>query len=258
MNVASLLKQAEKIAIDNSPVICTAIGVVGTVVTAVLTHQAALKADDILDADANHQLASTGSYNPPKPMQHIKLVWPVYIPPVLAGATTIICIVASNKISNRRAAAIAAAYTISERAFAEYKEKVVEKIGEKKEKNVRDEVAQDRVNRTSKNDREVVILGNGDVLFWDSLTGRYFNSNVEAIRKAVNDINFQIRNDNYASLSDFFNKIGLPTTSLSEELGWNLDTECDVDFSTTITDDDRPCIVINYRVHPIRGYHRLV
>jgi hypothetical protein len=258
VSVTEILKRVEKLAVDNSPAICTAIGVVGTITTAVLTGRAALKADDILYEATEERYTQTGDLDyQPTLKEKVLLVWPVYIPPVTTGAVTITCIIAANRIGNRRAAALAAAYTLSERAFADYKDKVVEKIGEKKAIAVRDEVAQDKVRTTKKSDREIIITGT-DVLCLDSISGRYFVSNVEAIRKAVNDINFKIRNDNYASLSDFYNLIGLRNTSISDEMGWNLDVNFDVEFSTALTEDDKPCVVIMYRLQPIRGYSRLV
>ena len=152
---------------------------------------------------------------------------------------------------------MAAAYSISEKAFSEYKEKVIEKIGENKEQKVRDEIAQDQVNRNPVSTREVIITGNGDVLCYDSITGRYFQSNVESLRKAMNDTNHQIINDMYASLNDFYNRIGLPMTPYASEVGWNADRLLELQFSTVLSEDGRPCISVSYPLSPIRDYFRL-
>ena len=103
--------------------------------------------------------------------------------------------------------------------------------------------------------REVIVL-NGDVLCYDAYAGRYFRSDVEKIRKAQNDINEQILHSNYASLSDLYQLIGLESTAVSEEVGWNTDKMLEIKFTTALTDDNKPCLVINFEVSPARQYFR--
>jgi hypothetical protein len=61
----------------------------------------------------------------------------------------------------------------------------------------------------------------------------------------------------YASLSEFYDRIGLPTTPYSEEVGWNSDHMMEIVFSTVLTEANQPCVVLEYLVSPIRGYARL-
>lgn len=244
MSLSQVAKKFEKLLTDNSPVLLTSVGVAGTIATAVLTGKASFEAAQILNET-----------EPLEPKEKVELVWKLYIPPVIVGAGTVSAIVLANRIGTRRAAAMAAAYTISEKAYAEYREKVVEKLGEAKEQEVRDEIAQQRVNANPPNN-EVIIVDNGDVLFLESYTGRYFKSSMETVKKALNDTNYQMYSDMYASLGDFQQRIGLPRTSLSEEVGWTVEDKIEIEFSATLTEDQRPCIVMNYVVAPVRGYHR--
>ena len=254
MTLSNLAKRVEKLITDNSPVILTAIGVAGTITTAYLTGKASFKAAEILDHERNYVSDSPGML---ELREKVNLTWKLYIPAIGTGILTCACIVGANRIGSRRAAAMAAAYSLSERAFSEYKEKVVERIGDIKEQKIRDEIAQDRVYRNPVSSREVIITGNGDVLCYDSITGRYFNSNVESIRKAVNDTNHQILNDMYASLNDFYQKIGLPMTPYANEVGWNVDRLLEINFSTVLSEDGRPCISLDYPLAPIRECFRL-
>lgn len=249
MNLASLVKQAERLIVNNSPVILTAIGVAGTLTTAYLTGKATFKAADIISDNES-------SYDPLEPKDKFQLVWKLYIPAAGTAALTVASIICANRISGRRAAALAAAYSISERAFDEYKTKVIEKMGEKKEQTVRDEIAQDRLDRNPVSTREVIIAGGGDVLCYDAYTGRYFTSSVEAVRKAENDINHRLIHDHYASLTDFYDLIGLPAVRVSDEVGWNLDTLLEVDISAGMADDTKPCLVLSFEVSPARQYFR--
>jgi hypothetical protein len=70
-------------------------------------------------------------------------------------------------------------------------------------------------------------------------------------------VNYQILNHFYASLSDFYGKVGLPSTSFSDEVGWNSDEILDLDISTTLSDDNRPCLSIDFKVVPVRDYFRV-
>lgn len=242
-----LLKQTERFITDNSPAILTGIGVAGVVATAYLTGQASIKAYRILEENES-------SYDPLTTKEKVELVWTLYIPPVTTGLLTVTCIIAANRIGNRRAAAIAAAYSLTERAFEEYRNKVVERIGERKEELVRADIVQDRLNENPPPSREVLMIGAGDVLCLEAFTGRYFNSNAEKLHAAENRVNARLIQDMFASLSDFYDLIGLDHTEFSDEVGWNVDKLLDLTFASAIAPDGRPCLSFSFRVVPIRNY----
>jgi len=248
-------KQIEKLAVDNSPLILTVVGVVGTITTAVLTHRAATKTTFFLMMeDEDRQQAGLASRTK---KEVVEVTWKNYIPPAIVGTLTITSIVGANRIGTRRAAALASAYAVSERAYSEYREKVIEKIGDSKERAVRDEIAQDRVTKNPPAEDNVVIVGTGDVLCCDLFTGRYFNSAIEELKKAQNDTNYQILHNGYASVTDFYDRIGLPRTDVSDQLGWNQDKLLELEFTTCMTEDGRPCIAYRFHSAPLRSFDRL-
>lgn len=253
MVLTDLHKKASQFVVSNSPTILTAIAVTGTVTTAVLTAQASFKAAEIIKTEAEWR--DRGDMPLLKPLEATQMVWQLYIPATGSALLTVACIVGAGKVSNRRAAAMAAAYSISEKAFAEYKDKVVEKIGPNKERAIKDEVAQDQVSRTGGS--EVVILGGGDVLCFESFTSRYFKSNMEEIKKAQNDTNYQIINEVYASLTDFYGRIGLPRTDVSDDLGWTVERQLELEFSSVLSDDGRPCLALGYVVKPQPNFYKV-
>lgn len=248
MEITKIGKMIERYTIENSPAILTTIAVTGTVSTAILASRASIKAMDILRAPETEEELTTS--------QKVKLVWPLYIPATAMCGMTITSIVLANRIGSRRAAAIAAAYSLSEKAFDEYREKVAEKFGEKKAQNISDEIAQDRVDSQPAGRTEVIVTGAGNVLCYDMYTGRYFTSDMESLKKAQNDLNYHILNNFYASLNDFYNLIGLATTKTGDDLGWNSDRIMELTFSTTMSDDQRPCIAIDFDVQPSPNYFR--
>ena len=259
MTLNNLVARAGKMASDNSPLILTAIGCVGTVTTAVLASKATIKAVDII-AQEQLRLDLTSPQERAYQLDNkdrVLLVWKEFMPAIVSGVGTITCIICANRIGTRRAAAMAAAYSLSERAFVEYKDKVVEQIGKNKEQKVRDEVMQDRMTRDRVDAQEIFATGGGGDLCYEKFTARYFYSSMENIKHAQNRVNHDINNGVYASLSDFYDYLGLDHTGVSDELGWNGDHLMDITFSTTLADGNRPCIAFDYRVEPVRNYFRI-
>ena len=248
----------EKVLGTNPTTILTGMGVTGVITTAYFASRASFKAAQIIAKeqapmgvppnDIRKELTRTEKF---------KLVWPEYVAPVSVGATTITAIIMANHTASKRIAALTVASGISERALTEYKAKVLEKIGENKETAIRDEIAQERVANVTPN-KEVLVIGAGDVLCFDILTGRYFLSTVEKIRQAENKINYEILNHMYASLSQFYDLLDIPPTPYSDTVGWNgLTDRFEVQFSTVMSPDNRPCIAIDFAHLPVAEYTKL-
>ena len=227
----------------NSPAILTGLGCAGVLTTAILTGRATLQASEILKMEApNEQLP---------PADIVKLTWKVFIPPVLVGASSIACIIGANTINTHRNAALAALYSLSETAFREYKEKVVEEIGRNKELKVRDSIAQDRVTTNPVGDRTIIFTGNGEVLCYDALCDRYFKSSAEKIRQQVLELNEDLRNEMWLDLNDLYYAIGLPSTKLGNQVGFDIDKGyIQVDYTGTLTPEGQPCLSIDMTVYP--------
>ena len=255
MNIGSIVKRAQKATADNAPTILTALGVTGLITTAVLTGKASFKAAEVI-ATGNKNVTAYEDGDPLEVREKINLVWKYYIPAAGTAAVSIACIVCANHISTRRTAALASAYSIAQEGFREYREKVLDKIGETKEQEVRDEIAQDRVDKNPPS--EVVFIGQGEVLCLDTYSGRYFMSDMESVRKAENDTNWQILNSDYASLTDFWDRLDLDSTSESDNIGWNTDAKLELELGSAIAKDGRPCITVGFGTTiPINGYWSL-
>jgi hypothetical protein len=241
---------------DHSTTILSAAAVGGTVATAVLTGRSTIKAVDIIEKK-KEELEENLKFPEVKleisKVDKVKWVWRQYLPPVATGVLTITCIVMANKISSKKIAALTIAGGISERALTEYKEKVVEKLGPKKEQDLRDEIAQDRVLSTPVSS---IVVGNGKVLAFDMLTGRYFESTMEDIKRAENKINFELLQFQSCSLSHFYDELGLTPTTYSDQVGWSNNGAVEVKVSTVLSEDNRPCLAIDFNKAPVVDYDK--
>lgn len=234
MNLQHMLRKGEKVLWNHSPSILTALGVSGTVSTAYLAAKATWYARGRLEDQSPHLTKR----------EIVEATWDLYIPAVSAGAFTIVCIIGAARINSRRAAAAYSVMAISEKALEEYRDKVVETIGERKEKNIRDAIATDRVEGNPPN--HILVAGTGEVLCCELYTGRYFTSDMESLRKAQNDINARLIGQMYASLHDFYYILGLPATTDSGKIGWESDRMLQLEFTTVMSTDNRPCIAFDY------------
>lgn len=236
----------------NSPTILTVAGVVGVFATAVLTGKATLEAADKvrhIERSIDRQLTV---------VEVIEVSWRYFVPPAMLAIGTTAAIVGMHSIHTKRASALLSAYTITDTAFREYQSKVTDVLGEKKERGLREEIAAEQIRKNPPpENREMVFIGSGDVLCLETATGRYFWSTMEKIKQAQNTINARIIHNMYASQNEFYTLIGIPGTTLGDQLGWNVDSMMEVVFGSELDPDDKPCLAVDYRIAPRSDYYKL-
>ena len=238
---SDLLNRTRKMLRTNSPQMLAGLGVLGVIGTGVLAAKGAFDAAETIRLSA----AEDDSIK-----EKAKLTWTHYIPAASVGVVTIGCITGSTRLHGKRAAAAVSAYTITEQAFSEYRHKVREELGEHKEQVLRDDIARKKVEENPSGG--VVIAGDGNVMCCELYTGRYFMSSMENLRQAMNTTNQSVVNDYYVSLNEFYDNVGLPHTATSSELGWDSDRLMELEFSTVLSEDGKPCLAFNYNyIKPI-------
>ena len=211
----------------HSPEILMGIGIAGMVTTAVLAVKATPKALDLI-AEAEDEKGERLSKK-----ETVEAAWKCYIPATVTGISSVACLIGSSKSSAKKYAALTTAYKLAETTLSDYKEKVVETIGEEKEKIVREKVAEKKLEKHPVNN-EVYISGDGDQVFFDALTGRYFKSDINTIDRAVNKLNAIMISDinGYMTLNEFYSELGIENVEVGEVLGWNLLHRIQVDYTT--------------------------
>ena len=262
--VTELLGKAEIFTKKNSPVILTGLAIVGVISTAYAAYKAGPRADKILEAyrkdmrdchpnDKEAKRAVVG--------ETVKKMVPVVAPPIIMGGTTIACIVGSHSVSSRRIAALSAAYSLSETTVKNLNSKMEEMLGEKKARAIKDSIMKDKLKADSEKDKKIlsdgqlVIPSDGTVLCKDLYSGRLFYSNAEKIKQAIAKCSYEIISDMYISLNNFYEAIDspqLPRIPMGEDLGWNIDDTLNgklpITLSALLTDDNKPCLCIDYDI----------
>lgn len=238
----------------NSPEIMTVVAASGVVVTAYLSAKGAFEASKKLhheDADPHAQQTF---------MDKAKIVWPEFVPAAIAGGTTVACVIGSHRAHTRRTAAAVAAYSLTERAFAEYRAKVEETLGKNKAEKVQAAVVEDQMQNVHPHSqaREVFIAAGGDSLCCDLTTGRYFQSDMQTLKAAVNRVNERLLKERWMSIKEFYYEIGVYPNHHIDNLGWDMETGLmDLVFTPTLTDKGEPCLAFTFNYTKPLGSHTL-
>lgn len=254
-NVAKIFKDVQTVLSKHSPELLTGIGIAGMITTTVLAVRATPKALKLVEHKQEELYPD--STEKLTPVEVVKTTWKCYIPAAITGVTSVACLIGASSVNARRNAALATAYNLSTTALNEYKEKVIETVGEKKEQIIRDKVAEERLKNEPVNNSAIIVSGTGTTRCFDTITKRRFISDIEQLRRIENELNKRMINgEDYISLNEFYYEVGMDGSSIGDDLGWNVCTGLiDLDFSAQLDTDGVPCVVIDYKVAPKRGYN---
>ena len=251
--MAQLMRVAKTSITKHSPEILTGIGIAGMITTTVLAVKATPKAIRLIE-EAKEEKGEDLTK-----IETVKTCWKAYIPAAATCVASTACLIGASSVSIRRNAMLATAYKLSETAFSEYKEKVVETIGDEKEKVVREKVSEERIKKNPITKNEIIMTDYGDTQFYETLSGRYFKSDIEQIKKVVNYLNKDMLQDMFGtiSLNEFYDELELERIDLGDELGWRVDKGLiEIDFTSKIADNGKPCIVLDYINAPHYGFNK--
>ena len=245
-----ILNNATKWVHKNSPALLMGVGICGFVFSIIHSIKATVKATKRVE---QYKIETNKAVVTKKEV--FSLCWKYYVPSALSASISIPAIIFSNHVHNKRAAALATAYTMAETTLEEYRNKTKEIVGQKKEEEIHQEVIKDKIENSPK-PNTIAILSGDNSLWFEPLTGRYFYSNWNTIQRKANELNADCLNGmtGYITLSEWFEAIGLEPTTASDLLGWTIESGTgyliDINPGSTVTKDNQPCGIVNYRYDP--------
>ena len=271
MGVKELAKNGVTMVKRNSPGLLLGIGLIGMGVMAYRIATDTRKYDQ-LRAKKKEELQT--DILPVK--EEVKTVVSAYKVPIILGASSAACIVMSSHINNQRIKLLAGglqalntAYLNNKELFNEYSTAVKNKIGEKKEEQIRNSIAQGKVDKFDVDINRVFDTGYGDTLFQDAWTGVRFISSTQAIADGFSVFSDDLKNDlsGELTLADLYDRLHInlrQTPKNMEYFGFKLENcslkrnfgEKLVPYTFTSTFDQRigkPVAVLEYNPEYLDG-----
>lgn len=239
----------------HASLILSCAGVAGVVLTSYLTARATIKAVDILSKE-EEELSTK---------EKIIAVGPTYIPPVIAGVSTIVCILGANVLNQRYQASLTSAYALVSSSYNDYQRKVKEICGEDIHQRIMDELAVEHANDVYIHQECLlgacetnIDLGTQEkVLFYDVFSERYFESTIQQVMAAEYHLNRNYILKGYACLNEFYEFLGLESVKGGDVIGWTPDSELywvDFDHRTVTLEDGLECCGIYMCYEPSAEY----
>lgn len=246
----NLLQQSKLYFRRNGSTILTCIGGVGVVATSVMAVKATPKALTLLD-EAKEEKGDDLTK-----LEIVKVVGPSYIPAVITGTATIACIFGANMLNKRQQASLMSAYALLDSSYKEYKNKVIEVYGEEADNKIKEEIAKDKYEETD------ISVEDGKQLFFDTFSGRYFESTMINVQNAEYFLNRDLSMRDWATVNEWYSYLDIPAIDGGDDLGWSTGMNFDyywqswIDFThqKVTTDDGIECTIITMFSEPSLGW----
>ena len=196
----------------NGSTLLTFLGAGGMIATVVMGIKATPKA---MSSCANSE--SENQNGDLTKLEIIKAVAPAYIPTVVMGAGTLVCIFGANILSRKQQAALIGAYAMLESAYQEYKHKVQSFCGPETGRAIERALEEEKLDREE--DRPP---WNEIQTFYIQGQSQFFERTMEEVVEAEYHLNRNFILKGEVTLNELYEFLALPITEEGEQLGWNI------------------------------------
>lgn len=238
----SILKIAQTFILRNSHHILTGLALMGIGASVALSVRADRQMHE-WDIDKFERLTKE---------QRIKIYAKIYAPPAIAILATGACVLGAHSISIKRESSLLLAYEGTRQVYDRYRASVQDRLGPEEK-----QISEKAASKAQPVPRETIVYGEGDCLFYDAYSGRYFKSTVNKIDRVVNELNYTLLREMCVSLNEFYAGIGLEGISLGDQLGWNEQRQIEVHYGSRVTEEGRACIVLDFVIEPTERWYKL-
>ena len=202
---------------NNSPTILTVIGSIGVGITAIMAAKDTVKAVKRLEKEHWYYENGKNYYVKDIPMKtRIKVAGPCYIPTIITGVSTILCICGANRLNKDVQKSLASAYVLLDHTYKEYRDAVKEIYGEDSESNIVQNIVNKKAEELYPTEEDNIET------FLDFYTLQLFYSDLHTIQEAEKIANDILRTRGYISLGEVHSLMGEKTTDADNLTGWSI------------------------------------
>lgn len=229
-----------------SPEILMVAGVAGVITAGVLACKATLKLEavvekaeldiaDVKDRRSVNEFDSETEFNKALVKVYVKRTYEVaklYTPALSVGVLGLSCLLGSYGVLNQRNLASVAAYKSLESGFAAYRKRVVDELGEEKDRELRFGIVEKEIPTFDSEGKQtgtqkttaVKIDGHSDYArifdeyneIWSNVPGQ----NQMTLFNQRDWLNQRLRARGYVFLNDVYKSLGFPATPAGQVVGW--------------------------------------
>lgn len=237
----------------NSSTILTIVGAVGVGITALMSARDTIKMTKRLERE------SESKHRPLYTKEKIKVAAPCYIPTIITGVSTILCICGANKLNKDVQKSLTSAYVLLDQSYKEYKNSVKEIYGAEGNTKVVSNIARKHIEELDTSEQH-----DGD-LFFDFFNLHYFHSTLDNVIEAEKAANEMLQMYGYVSLQTLYSLIGEETShdmhGYDDSLGWSINAgqlygydRIKLDISKTTTTDGFEFYILDFADAPSDDY----
>ena len=246
----NLLANSKVFLKKNVSTILTCIGGVGVVTSTVMAAKATPKA--LRRLEQAEEVKGGDLTN----LEKIQVAGPAYIPTILVCTSTLVCVFGANILNKRQQAALVSAYAFLDNTYKDYKKKANELYGEEADNHIREELSKDKYEESD------IPEDDGQQLFFDEFSGRFFRSTLEKVQRAEYRLNRDLVMRDWATINEFYELIDLPPVDGGDNIGWSTCMneqaywQTWVDFSNlkTVTDDGSEYYILRIYQEPMMDF----
>lgn len=268
-SVSSKVGRSTLLSQKHAPTVLFGLGVLGTIGSTVLACRATLKLDEIVgETENNLSLAhrmSSPQYSETDRQGDVALIYvksttkivKLYAPSVALGVVSIGALTASHNILQNRNAALAAAYLAVDKAFTEYRERVVEKYGHEEDLKLRYEMEAVEVTNEETGKKEKLLHATPGAA---SMYARFFDEyssswskepeyNLLFLKCQQNYANDLLKSRGHVFLNEVYDMLGIKRSQAGSVVGWVISRDGDnyIDFGMFDADNSGSRDFINGR-----------
>ena len=208
-----------------TPTILSLLATGGVIATAVAAVKATPKAIEKIKQDS--RVKHDGDPYAYTKKEAVQSAWVFYIPTVLIGGSTIMCIFGANHMNRRTQANLTSAYALLNETFRDYQRKLKELYGEEAHNDILRELAVEKAEKRylyAPGLCSSSSLDFGDTddlrLFYDTFSNRYFESTVDRVLQAEYHLNRNYVLGAGATVNDFYEFLGIAPLDGGDDLRW--------------------------------------
>lgn len=240
----------QKVKISKSTILTVAasMGVIATTVAAIRATPKAVRLLKEAELEKGESLTK---------LEIVRVSAPTYMPSILLGVSTIVCIFEANALNQRKQVSLMSAYAMLNESYKQYRKSAGMVYGEDADDKIHAEMAKDAMVASCDWGYQIYNMDmdpeSERLLFYDLSSKKYFRTTMAAVLNAQYHTNRNLALRGDCTLNEYLSFLGVDGIDGGERVGWDIsymieELDCywlDFDNYKATLEDGVECIIID-------------